>query len=233
MKSFLFVAVSLIFVGVSSLDRVSVENQGGVIAGTVSYYETDQPPEIIPNTIDPMVCGEEIRVQAVHVDEGTRGLQNVVVSIQSAPSHSTVVPTKEVIVQNTECLFLPRVDAAQLGQRVEVQNQDPILHNTHISLGKRTILNVAQLPRSRPIHKPLKRQGLYTIRCDKHKFMAGALQVFDHPYFAITDATGKFQLPPLSAGTYIVDAWHETLGSLTQEVTVPVDGTVAVQFAYR
>lgn len=62
--------------------------------------------------------------------------------------------------------------------------------------------------------------------------MAGSLLVFDHPYFAVTDEFGVFHLPRLPAGTYTIVVWHETLGSLEQEVTVPSQGTVTVNFDY-
>ena len=62
--------------------------------------------------------------------------------------------------------------------------------------------------------------------------MAGSLQVFDHPYFAVTDEQGNFQLPSLPAGTYTITVWHETLGSLEQEIVVPSHGLVTINFAY-
>jgi len=232
MKPVLWVAMSLLLVGITSFNTVAAEENGGIISGRVSWHGKDQPSAIISNAIDPIVCGKEIKVQAIEVDGKTRGLQHVVVSIENILPQSHTLPSRKIIVRNIECRFWPPVDAAQLGNNVEVQNQDPILHNTHISLENRTVLNVAQLANSRPIRKPLKRPGLYSIRCDKHKFMVGALMVYDHPYFAVTDAEGRFQLPRLVAGTYNIQAWHEMLGTLSHEVVVPAEGTVDIHFAY-
>jgi hypothetical protein len=107
------------------------------------------------------------------------------------------------------------VAAGRIGDTFEIQNLDPILHNTHVVVGQKTIVNVAQVAGSRPIPKTLKRTGLYVLRCDKHTFM-----------------TGAFQLQPLPAGSYTIVAWHETLGSLEQEITVPSQGMVAINFEY-
>ena len=51
-------------------------------------------------------------------------------------------------------------------------------------------------------------------------------------FYAVTDELGDFQLPPLPAGTYTIAVWHETLGSLEQEVAVPFHGSVTINFDY-
>jgi plastocyanin len=166
------------------------------------------------------------------VNTDTLGLRHVVVSVKGIPSpiHDGAGPKR--IIVNAKCAFEPRVATGRVGDTLEIQNLDPILHNTHVVVGQKTIVNVAQVAGSRPIPKTLKRAGLYVLRCDKHTFMTGALQVFDHPYFAVTDEFGAFQLPPLPAGPYTIVVWHETLGSLEQEITVPVQGMVTINFEY-
>jgi hypothetical protein len=39
--------------------------------------------------------------------------------------------------------------------------------------------------------------------------MNGYLAGFDHPYFAVTDAEGKFEISGVPPGTYNLVAWHE------------------------
>jgi hypothetical protein len=48
----------------------------------------------------------------------------------------------------------------------------------------------------------------------------------------VTDQLGYFQLPALPAETYTIAVWHETLGSLEQEVAVPYHGSVTINFDY-
>jgi plastocyanin len=183
--------------------------------------------------VDEDVCGKQARIQAVQVDEATSGLRSVVVSVtKNVPSVPVDSATSKRMMVNAKCAFVPNVGAARVGDILEIHNQDPILHNTHIKMGKKTFLNVAQVPNSRPIPKVLKRTGLHVFRCDKHTFMTGTLLVFNHPYFAVTDELGYFQLPALPAGTYTIAVWHETLGSLEQEVAVPSHGSVTINFDY-
>ncbi len=183
--------------------------------------------------VDEEVCGKQARIQAVQVDGATSGLRSVVVSVtKNFPSVPANSATSKRMMANANCAFVPNVGAARVGDILEIHNQDPILHNTHIKMGKKTFLNVAQVPNSRPILKVLKRTGLHVLRCDKHTFMTGSLLVLDHPYFAVTDELGDFQLPALPAGTYTIAVWHETLGSLEQEVAVPSHGSVTINFDY-
>jgi hypothetical protein len=56
--------------------------------------------------------------------------------------------------------------------------------------------------------------------------------VLDHPYFAVSGPDGSFELKGLPPGTYTVEAWHETLGTQTQTVTIAAkeSGTTAFEF---
>jgi hypothetical protein len=53
-----------------------------------------------------------------------------------------------------------------------------------------------------------------------HGWMNAYVGVLDHPYFAVTDKSGKFELKSLPPGTYTIEAWHEKLGTQTATVTV-------------
>ena len=48
--------------------------------------------------------------------------------------------------------------------------------------------------------------------------MRAYVNVVEHPYFAVSDASGAFSIPNLPAGEYTVEAWHEKLGVQTQAV---------------
>ena len=205
---------------------------GGLVKGRVAFHGFLPSEEKRLVKADEDVCGKEVWIQTVQMNETTLGLRSVVVSVKNNPSFRMEAAPSKRIIANANCVFAPRVGAARLGDILEIHNNDPILHNTHIKKGERTFLNIAQVAGSRPIPKILKRTGVHTFRCDKHTFMSGAILVFEHPYFTVTDEFGDFELPALPAGTYTLAIWHETLGSLEQEVTVPSQGSVTVNFDY-
>jgi hypothetical protein len=53
-----------------------------------------------------------------------------------------------------------------------------------------------------------------TLTCNIHPWMNGWVRVFDHPYFAVTDADGKFEIPQAPVGNYLLFVWHESAGFL-------------------
>ncbi len=205
----------------------------GKVMGSVSFLGSIPEEEILEVSRDQAVCGESRSFLPIRVNPANQGLHQALVSIKGSTFPSTQASAQSRLLANSECRFSPHVSAAQVGDRLEVHNRDPILHNTHISRNKRTFLNVAQLPGSRPIPKVIKQEGSYSIQCDKHKFMRGILQVFSHPYFMVTDSLGTFELPPLPAGKYTLQVWHERLGVLEEDIQVPPTGTVTVKFDYH
>ena len=50
------------------------------------------------------------------------------------------------------------------------------------------------------------------IECNIHPWMKGWVRVFDHPYFAVTDADGKFEIKNAPAGKYNIVMWQEGQG---------------------
>jgi hypothetical protein len=48
--------------------------------------------------------------------------------------------------------------------------------------------------------------------------MAAWVGVFDHPFFAVTDEKGRFEIQGLPPGKYTVAVWHEKLESIEREV---------------
>ena len=70
------------------------------------------------------------------------------------------------------------------------------------------------------------------LECNVHGWMNAYVGVVDHPYFAVTGADGSFTIGGLPAGTYQVEAWHETLGTQSGEVTVEADGSATLDLTF-
>jgi hypothetical protein len=56
--------------------------------------------------------------------------------------------------------------------------------------------------------------------------------VLDHPFFAVSSTDGTFEITGLPPGTYVIEAWHEKLGSQTTEVTVAAQESKAADFTF-
>jgi hypothetical protein len=202
----------------------------GTLEGTVHYQGQKPTPKVVKNQEH---CGTEVVIQTISLHDIHGALGAAVVSVEGMKGEefsAALTPKRPVL--NTQCAFAPRIGLARQGQELEIRNQDPILHNTHIKHGKRTFLNVAQVPGGNPIVKRLKRSGLHTIRCDKHVFMEAYLHVFSHPFYALTNHTGTFRITDIPPGNHTIKVWHETLGVMEEVVKITAKGTVHVDFAY-
>src|SRR5205085_2148073 len=51
-----------------------------------------------------------------------------------------------------------------------------------------------------------------TITCGLHKWMNARVRVFGHPYFAVTDADGNFEIKLAPAGKWKLFVWQEEIG---------------------
>ena len=63
--------------------------------------------------------------------------------------------------------------------------------------------------------------------------MRSTVFVFDHPYFAVTPAAGNFAEQNLPPGTYAIEAWHESLGTQDQTVTIAPHESKSISFTFK
>ena len=49
----------------------------------------------------------------------------------------------------------------------------------------------------------------FYIKCDVHPWMKTWVLVSDHPYYAVTDSNGDYEIKNVPAGTYEVVCWQE------------------------
>jgi hypothetical protein len=124
-----------------------------------------------------------------------------------------------------------------VGTRLAVVNSDSVLHNVHAvqidGPSPITVFNLAMPLKGQRLPAVLKRPGVVHVRCDAgHTWMSAYVRVFEHPYFAVSDARGQFTLEAVPAGEHTVELWHEPVAgkgsALVQTAVVRiVDGQVA------
>ena len=180
----------------------------------------------------------EAKCAAAHADPvldesivaGEKGeLANVVVSIV-APEGKELggeVPKEPAVLDQVGCQYTPHVLAMMVGQEMLVKNSDPFLHNVHSLALDNMGFNFGQPnknPGQKPPGGPPKVAERFVIKCDVHPWMLAHVNVFDHPFFAVTKEDGTFEIPTkgLEDGTYTIEIWQEKLASepITQEIEV-------------
>jgi len=189
--------------------------------------------------------GAEAFCVQVHKDDPLRseavvvgpdgGLANVLIQVTSGlEAWKFPDATGEVELDQHGCQYVPHLLAAQVGQTLKVKNTDPIMHNVHGTNDRtqKDEFNWAQTKAGLEDTKELKKHGLVKIKCDVHGWMSANLWIMKHPFFAVTGEDGAFTLPKLPPGTYTIEAWHETLGTQTQSVTVGDGEAKEISFSF-
>jgi plastocyanin len=194
------------------------------VRGQITLRGPAPPAERVTVRRDSAFCGETVLNESLLVDRPSKGIAAVVVSLEGVMVGKPLPEDRRLVLENRACRFSPRVKAVPAGSQLEINNADPVLHNTHIRKSDATFLNVALPPGGKTIRKPLADPGRLDVRCDAHRFMQATIHVFAHPYFAVTDQAGKFELAQVPPGTYRLRVWHEILGTQERIVTVPAQG---------
>jgi plastocyanin len=206
---------------------------GPTVVGRIIYRGAVPAPAQVEVTRDAEVCGAIATITALSVDSTTHGVRNAVVHIGMGEQALGEAPVEVAVVKNRRCAFYPRVAILRVGTEAEITNDDPIMHNTNMTIDSRTVLNVALVAGGSPIKKPLKKEGLHVLKCNVHKFMQAYRFVFGDPFFDQTNEGGQFRIAGLPPGLHTISVWHETLGTLQKEIQVPARGTVNVDLEFK
>lgn len=205
----------------------------GDIVGKVKYAGTAPAPAKITITKDQAVCGKEPHFEDSLIVGADKGVKNVVVNVAD-PKDAKPMPaaTRNPVVDQTGCKFIPRVQIVPAGQMVDINNNDGILHNIHTFPKNNAPMNTAQPKFRKTVQTKFDKPDVVQVKCDVHTWMSGWIIVAGHPYYALTDAAGNFTIAGVPAGTYALESWHEKLGKQTRQVTVPATGAVTADFEY-
>jgi hypothetical protein len=151
------------------------------------------------------------------------GIANVFVWLIDAtdPAHPKAPPihpslkepaAKEVVMDQPCCKFEPHALALRQGQVLIAKNSSPVSHNFKWE-GNGTGDNPLIPAGGQVAIKDLEAtQKVYQVNCGIHPWMHAWFRVFDHPYFAVTGADGKYEIKDAPAGKYNLVMWHEGQG---------------------
>ena len=131
------------------------------------------------------------------------------------------VPSSEVLLEHKNCHYSPRILGVRTGQRLSIVNSDPTAHNTHPVPKYNQEWNASQAPGGPPFVKSFSRaEQFIPVKDNMHPWTRAMVGVFDHPFFAVSDEFGNYEIRGLPPGKYKLVAWHETLGEQEMEITI-------------
>lgn len=207
----------------------------GTIKGHVKLTGKLPGNPVIRMAADPMCArmnaGKRV-IQMIVAASIDGSLANTFVHLQGAYPQ-TAVPTTPVTVDQSGCVYVPRVAGVRIGQVLQVKNSDALLHNVHAITAHDNTFNIGQPVAGMVFqYKPKTEEIMLRLKCDIHSWMTAFVGVVPHPYFAVSDDKGTFEIDNVPAGTHKIQTWHERYGVLTQTVKVTAGGTATVEFSY-
>ena len=219
------------------LSSVLTFSFAGDIQGKITFDGKAPKMKSLRMDADPVcVANNEVapRKEWLILDENN-GLKNVLVFVKESPSNSLSgdysPPENPAVIDQNGCVYIPHVLGMMVGQDLDILNSDGTLHNIHALPKVNKEFNKA-MPRSKKQMTVQfdKSEAPFKVKCDVHPWMGAFIGVFDHPYFAVTGDDGSYVISGLESGDYIIEAWHEKLGSQTANVTV---GDSAANFTFK
>jgi plastocyanin len=210
--------------------------EGGTISGTAKMAGSQDAGARINMATDPACL--KIHPSPVTNEEVVTGpngaLKNVIVYISDGLGDRSFDPPKEpAVFEQKGCTYSPRILGVRAKQTFELINSDPTSHNIHPAPQNNREWNIFQPPGSSPIEETFAREEIIPVKCNVHPWMKGYIAVFKHPYFAITDKDGTFDLKNVPPGDYVIQAWHEKYGVLAQKVTLGPNQTKSLEFVFK
>src|SRR5271166_2285154 len=206
------------------------------VKGKVKFEGTLPKPKLISMSGDPSCAKQHASpVFAQEVVTDSKGdLQDVVVFVAEGLGDRTFdTPMQPAVVEQKGCMYMPHVLAVRANQPLHMVNDDPTSHNIHPTPANNREWNKAEPPGSSVDESFAREEIAIPVKCNLHPWMHGYIAVFKHPFFAVTGKDGTFDLSSLPPGTYTIKAWHETLGTSTQTITIGANETKEISFVFK
>ena len=126
--------------------------------------------------------------------------------------------------------FATEILPVRKGTTIEFPNDDDFYHNV-FSYSKPKRFDLGRyLKTEKPPGQLFDQPGVVRLYCEIHEHMRCTVLVLDTPHFTKTDATGKFRLAQLPAGTYTLTAWLGEKMVREQKVELRDGQTLRVDF---
>jgi len=206
------------------------------VQGTVRFDGTAPARAKVKMDADP-VCQQQHATamaseEVVVNPNGT--LKNVFVYVKEGVSGTFAVPATPATLEQSGCWYRPRVFGLQVNQPFDIINSDATLHNINAKPTANTSFNIAQPVKGMKTTKKFtKPEIMVKFKCNVHPWMSAYAGVLDHPFFGVSDDQGAVTIAGLPAGTYTLEAWHETYGAQAQSITVGDGETKVVEFTFK
>src|SRR6476659_6808599 len=169
----------------------------GDVKGVVTLEGTAPRNEPIKMNADPYCVKANSTPQSQETYTVKDGkLANVFVYVKDGLGNYVYdTPTESAKIDQKDCRYHPHVFGMRVGQPLEIINSDPTLHNIHAMPKSNQEFNNGQpIQNMKMTHTFTAKEVMVPFKCDVHGWMNAYVGVLNHPYVAVTGASGTFTL---------------------------------------
>ena len=210
---------------------------GAIVNGKVAFEGTAPAPKLINFGAEKQCAimhGDKPPIDEAIVVNPNNTVKWALVYIKESISGQFKAPDQPVVVHQKGCLFSPHAVGAMVGQKINFENDDSVLHNVRDNAKVNKMFNIAQPIQGMTTTKTFEQPEIgIQMRCDVHFWMSSYIHIFKHPFFAITGDDGTFTVKDLPAGNHTVEVWREKLGTQTQTLSVADGESKEVNFSLK
>ena len=207
---------------------------GGTITGTVKWSGPEPKGLDVPVNKDPDICDPESRKEKnlerlVVGPDG--GVANTIVYLKNISRGKAMnLPAPRRSLDQKHCRYEPHILLVPQTAELAMKSSDAVLHTVHMDGA--ASFNLPFPFTDRVVTRNMNTPGLVNLRCNGgHVWMNAEMMVVSHPYYAVTDQTGRFELTDVPPGDYEVVAWHEGWHVLGRENALDVFSQKTIQRA--
>ena len=186
----------------------------GTIEGTVRLSGKAPQRQFVDLRAEPLCAAKHpdgLAADDLVVDD-QNNLAWAVVYLQwyPAPWRPKKLSPEPTVMTISGCRFIPHVVGVVRDAPVKLVNGDEMAHLLAHSFqdGRRVWTQALEIGGSTSFRLS-PRHSIEHLTCDLHPWETGWIAAMEHPYFAITDCQGRYKIPRVPTGTYLLHAWHE------------------------
>jgi hypothetical protein len=216
--SLFFAAATMAFA--QSDYKVITVTDGGTITGTVKWSGPVPHNLEFPISKDPQICDPDSKKSADLerlVIGPQSGVANTIVYLKNITSGKALeLPEQRRHLDQKRCRYVPHILLVPQNETLSMMSSDATLHTIHMD-GAATF-NLPFPFTDRPTARTMATPGLVHLRCNGgHVWMNAEMMVVTHPYYAVTDESGRYEFTNVPPGKYQIVAWHEGWGLAGKE----------------